>query len=66
MHLKKVLDPSKSEADRLAIQVTPEMILAGCKAYRDWEDSEGDGCWDERLMVRRVLEVVLGERVTFD
>lgn len=47
------------QAGDCEIEITPEMIEAGCRAYRWWDHSDEP---DSRVLVRRVLEEALGSR----
>lgn len=60
-------EKSAGEDDNpVGIQITPEMIRRGVEAYREWESSEGEGCWDDRVMVKTVVLAVLGRRALLD
>lgn len=44
------------------IEITPEMVAKGVKAFRRWLDSDEP---DDRVIVRDLVLVVLGENATF-
>lgn len=54
--------PDQDAKNPPAIEVTPEMVALGAKMVHEWEDSDEP---DARILVRELLEAVLGRRATF-